>query len=193
MSEPSSLYIRVKLTQESLEVFKASPLAAPSRYSDWRPWLDSRKFHGEITDEDIQNMNPSNEIARFPVHTFGDYLSLLSQDTSAAPVQSRYDASSNTWTLCVMGLSENYKEFILVLALLRGIELYKDLPGEDFILIYPYFWEKNAGAYANAYVSLSPGSSRLVDEIPASAIQEANQALGKMLEEFRNSHNEDEL
>jgi hypothetical protein len=185
--------MRVKLTQESLEVFKASPLAAPSRYSDWRPWLDSKKFHGEITDAEIQSLNPSNEIARFPIHTFGDYLSLLSQDVSAAPVQSRYDTLSNTWTLCVLGLSENYKDFILILALLRGIEQYKDLPGEDFILIYPYFWEENAGASANAYVTLSAGSSRLVDEIPASAIQEANQALGKMLEEFRSSYNEDDL
>jgi hypothetical protein len=193
MSEPSSLYIRVKLTQESLEVFKASPLAAPSRYSDWRPWLDSKKFHGEISDAEIQSLNPANEIARFPVHTFGDYLSLLAQDVSAAPVQAQYDPLSNTWTLCVMGLSENYKDFLLVLALLRGIALYKDLPGEDFILIYPYFWEENAGAYANAYVTLSAGGSRLVDEIPASAIQEANQALGKMLAEFRSSYSEDEL
>ncbi len=189
MSEPSSLYMRVKLTEKSFETFKNSTPVTPSYYSDWQPWLSAQKFYGQITDAEIQGM------AHYPdnIKSVNDYLSLLLQDVYTRPSHSRYDALSNTWTLCIMGLSENYRDFILALSILRGVEKYKDMADEDFILIYPYFWEEHPEMDANAYVTINTGSSRIVDEIPAEAITEANQALGKMLDEFKSSYNYDDL
>src|SRR5262249_49259310 len=173
MSEPSSLYMRVRLTAKNLEAFKNSLLIAPSHYTDWQPWLHTRTYYGEITDAEIQGMEFSE------VLSVGEYLSLLLQDVYASPSQARYDIASNTWTLCVMELSENYKDFILVLSILRGIAAYKDTPGEDFIIIYPYLWTDNSEMYVDAYVTLTTGNSQMVNEIPAEAITEANQMLGK--------------
>ena len=193
MSEPSSLYMRVKLTEKNLNTFKNSPLVAPNHYPDWRPWLSTKKFYGEITDAEIQGMTPSIDAERSAVRSVGEYLALLLQDVYAGPSQSLYDTVSNTWTLCVMGLSENYKDFILALSILRGIEAYKDLAGEDFILIYPYFWKKDPGTFVNAYVTITKDSSQIVNEIPVEAINEANQMLDKLLEEFSKSYNEADL
>ncbi len=193
MSEPSSLYVRVRLTEKKFEEFRNSPLVAPNHYNDWRSWLSAKKFYGEITDAEVQAMTPSTEVEGSKVKSVGEYLSLLLQDPYAGPSQSLYDVSSNTWTLCVMGLSENYKDFILALSILRSIEEYKDIAGEDFILIYPYFWEAKPEAFVNAYVTISSGSSRIVNEIPVEAIDEANQALEKLLVEFRKSYKDEDL
>ena len=193
MSEPSSLYMRVNLTKNQLEAFKNSPLVAPSHYQDWRSWLNTKKFYGQITDAEIQAMNPATSLARSEMRTVGDYVARLLQDAYVGPSQAQYDAPSNTWTLCVMQLSENFKAFILILSILRGIAAYKDLPGEDFILIYPYLWEETPEAHANAYVTITPGSSRLIHEIPGEAINEANQRLGQVMDEFRKSYNDDDL
>lgn len=189
MSEPSSLYMRVSLTEKNFENFKNSLPVLPNFYNDWLPWLSSKKYYGNITDDEIQKMTHQPD----DVKSVGDYVSFLTQDIYAGPSQSLYDAASNTWTLCIAGLSENYKEFISVLSILRGVEKYKDLPGEDFILIYPYFWLEHPEKYTNAYVVIRNGESRIVNEIPAKAIDEANQALGKMIENFRSSYDDADL
>lgn len=53
MSEPSSLYARVRLTPSAFAAFQASPLALPSAYSDWRAWLNRQRYFGQISDEQI--------------------------------------------------------------------------------------------------------------------------------------------
>lgn len=191
MSEPSSLYMRVHLTAEQLEAFQSSRLMAPRSYDDWQPWLDSKTFHGNITAADIQNLNPSLDAGASDVQSVGEYLSFLLEDAYASPSQANYDATTQTWTLYVMQLSENYNDFIVALSILRGIAAYKDLPGDDFIIIYPYLWAENPGAFAEAYVVVTPGSSRILNQIPADVIHEANQRLGNVLDAFRQSYADD--
>ncbi|MBK8430857.1 MAG: hypothetical protein IPL28_05995 [Chloroflexi bacterium] len=91
------------------------------------------------------------------------------------------------------GLSENYKDFILALSILRGIEKYKDLPEEDFILIYPYLWEEHPENHINAYIVINKGNSQIASEIPTKAVHEANSMLEKMLNDFRSFYNESDL
>src|SRR5262249_29701975 len=148
----------VHVTAEKLQAFHNSRLIAPRSYTDWHPWLDTKTFYSDITAADIQNMDPVHDAGVSDGQSVGEYLAFLLQDAYASPAHAHYDATSQTWILCVMQLSENYNEFILVLSILRGIAAYKDLPDEDFIIIYPYLWVENPGAYVEAYVAITPGS-----------------------------------
>ncbi len=193
MSEPSSLYMRVHLTAGNLEAFQSSRLRAPSSYSDWLAWLRTRTFYGEITASDIERMDPARDAGAPEIQSVGEYLALLCQDPTASPSQTHYDPATQTWTLCVMQLSENYNDLIVALSILRGVSAYKDLPGDDFILIYPYLWVDHPGDFANAYVTIAPGRSQLAHAIPADSVREADQHLGDVLDAFRRSFPDDML
>jgi len=173
MSEPSSLYLRVRLSEAALEAYKQSQPLAPNRYTDWRPWLETKTYHGQIADDDIAALRFADD------KTCGAYVSAWSGDIYAGPAASRYDPATQTWTLVIAGCSENYREFIEILSILRGVAVYKDLPGEDFILIYPYFW---SGA-PEAYLVLAQGTSRFEQAIPPGALAEADARLQGLYDE----------
>src|SRR5262245_61939956 len=121
--------------EERFAAFQASRLVPPRQYGDWRAWLGSKRFYGEISNAEIEAMaHPEGEIR------MGDYLSGLVRQIYLGPAKSDYDPLSKTWTLRVMQCSENYLDFILILSVLRAVASYKDLHGDDFILIYPYLW-----------------------------------------------------
>jgi len=182
----------------SLEAFRQSQLAAPRQYDDWQTWLSSQKFYGAISDEDIQAIEPpdamqQSTIARMFASGLGralpeipaenrpllvdEYLDFTVKSIFWGPSRSDYDTESQTWTLCIPQHSENYGDFIRELAILRTVAQYKDLPGEDFILIYPYFW----GGSPNTFVTIHQGSSILKNEAPAQAIAEADAALQSLI------------
>ena len=166
MSEPSSLYLRVTLTQENLEALMASRVARPTDYDDWLAWLATKKMYGSITADDIAKFGTSN------AQTFGAYINALTQEMWAG-ARAQYDAAAQRWTLGVLQLSENYREFIEALAILRAAARFKNLAGDDFILIYPYMW----GDTPNAYIELAQGTSRFISEIPETVFAEAAQGL----------------
>ena len=58
MSEPSSLCLRVRLSEPKFAAFMHSPLVSANAYSDWQAWLSSQKFYGEITDAEIERISP---------------------------------------------------------------------------------------------------------------------------------------
>lgn len=174
MSEPSSLYMRITLTPQAFAAFCQSRPVAPRFYQDWQSWLATQTFYGEITDERIAQL-PAAEVT-----SLGEYLTYLAKDMDAGPAKTVYDPVTKRCTLAVPQLSENYIDFIEVLTLLRGVAHYKDLPGEDFILIYPHFW----GGAPEAYLVITEGSSQFVAPTPDTAIHEASQFLEKLYEEI---------
>lgn len=173
MSEPSSLYLRVTLTQENLDALMASRVALPKEYDDWMPWLAKKEFHGSITVDKIETFNASS------TQTFGAYINALTQDMWAG-ARAQYDAAIQRWTLGVLQLSENYLKYIEALAILRAVARYKNVPGDDFILIYPYLWCDPL----NAYVELAQDASKIVGEIPADALAEASAGLKVVYEQI---------
>lgn len=187
MSEPSSLYVRVRLTPAAFAAFQASPLALPKEYSDWRAWLDSRHYHGYISDERIGAATHPEKAT-----TVGDYLA-ETDAMSALGIGSSYDSATQTWLYRLIECSENYFDFLLILSVLRAVARYKDLPSapstEDFILIYPYLW----GGDAEAYLVITPGASHFSNEIPAAAIQEADDSFNTLYQALSAQINLDEL
>lgn len=181
MSEPSSLYVRITLTEKNFEAFCQSQPVAPSFYQDWQGWLTTQKFYGAITDERIAALSVA------PSPSLGEYLAQLVQDIYAGPAQSTYDPVAKRWTLAVAQLSENFFDFIEELTLLRSVAQYKDLPGEDFILIYPHFW----GGDPQAYLVVTEGHSAFVHNAPKEALDEASQAMQRLYQEFVGSSDKD--
>lgn len=183
MSEASSLVARIRLTESALAAFQASAPALPSQFEDWRSWLTSKHYYGDITDAEIQQMK------QVEATSTGEMLVLWLQKPMMGFGQAHYDPTTQTWTLGLLDCSENYKDFILVLSVLRAIALFKDLPGEDFILIYPYMW----GGSPNAYVAITTGSSRFSDEIPPAVLTEADAVLTQIREALAGAYSDDDL
>jgi hypothetical protein len=182
MSEPSSLYLRVTLTQEKRDALMASRIALPKDYDDWMPWLATKKMYGSVTANDIKKLGASD------TETFGAYINALTREMWTG-ARAQYDAATQRWTLVVLQLSENYLDFIDALAILRAVARYKDLAGDDFILVYPYIW----GNAPDAYVELAQGASKFIAEIPTHAIEEANAGLKALYEQITAGMNFDEV
>lgn len=197
MSEPSSLYMRVKLSEDGLSAFKTSPLAPPRAYNDWHDWLKSRKFTGKITAGDIRTMEPptaadlaatanrvatasgqaGTAVASSKAPTVDDYLASMLANPQMGPSRVHYDSISNLWTLAIAQCSENMREYIEILSILRAVAKFKDMPGDDFILIFPYLW----GGTPNAYVAIEQWYSHVLTVAADFAITEANLAVGTLL------------
>lgn len=179
MSEPSSLYARVRLTSSAFAAFEASPPVPPKAYDDWRGWLDRQRYYGDIDDDKITSATHSENFS-----TVGAYLA-MPVTLGEFGLGSHYDAATQTWHFRLVECSENYLDFLLILSVLRAIAHYKDLPAEpanaDFILIYPFLW----GGDANAYVVITPGASYFSTDIPPTAIQEADASFTALYEAVR--------
>ena len=187
MSEPSSLYARVRLTASAFAAFQASSLALPGAYTDWRTWLDRQRYYGQISDAEI-----ATAVYPEPANTVGAYLAETAA-MSAFGLGSHYDPVTETWLFRLIECSENYFDFVLILSVLRAIAHYKDLPDtpvqDDFILIYPFLW----GGAPNAYVVITPGTSYFGAAIPPTAIQEADASFTALYEALRAQGDLDEI
>lgn len=192
MAEPSSLYARVRMTPKAFAAFLDSPLAIPSDYDDWLPWLSTKRFRGSLDDLNIELLDPREDAERHGVKSVGDYLNLLKEKLPIGPVESRYDPQTETWTMVVAGLSDDYVDLIISLSILRVVARHKDTEGEDVILVYPYVWEDHPDVFANAYLVITPGVSRFVREVPDAIAEEANELLGRLIDEYTGLYDEDD-
>ncbi len=174
MSEPSSLYLRVSLTESALEAFRQSGPKPPSAYNDWLAWLASKQFYGAIDAARIA------EITYPAGTTCGSYVAECVNHPDTLPTLDHYDPASQTWTLIIGMFSENYFDFIELLTVLRNITDFKDLPGEGAILLWSYFW----GVETNAYLVIGQGASRFEDQVPPAVQTEANALLKSLVDQM---------
>jgi hypothetical protein len=152
MSELDSLYLRVHLTKHAYEKYMASQAADARDFSDSMPWLSKARMHGPgFVPERI------NEIGRA-----SRKLSVseeISHWANGFAGSSLYDESTETWRFCIFQLAENYEDFLDFLPTVRAVCWFKDRPGIDFILLYPYFW--GYGDYYTALIELMEGASAI--------------------------------
>lgn len=174
MSEPSSLYARVRLSAPALRAFVESRPARPAAYGDWRGWLDRASFHGTISDADIAATEASAE------PSVRAYLDELCRPVINEPSRERYDPVTQTWTLAVLQYSENYGDYIDILTIIRAIAAHKDLPGEDVILIHPFLW----GGEPEAYLRIVEGASHFAQQVPGEVIAEADACFRQLCDEY---------
>src|SRR6476660_7511369 len=128
MSEPNSSYARVRLSEAAFSAFLASTPARPSQYTDWIPWLATRNYSGAISQAEIEQMDSVYEGEK-GLLSVGAVLDVWLNAPHFNVGESRYDGETHTWTFGNLEGSENYKDFIYFLSILRGVAQYKDLPG----------------------------------------------------------------
>jgi hypothetical protein len=182
MSELSSLYARVRLSEAALRAFVESRPARTAAYGDWRGWLDRASFHGTISDAEITAMPAGAEPS---VRAVLDALCRPLDESS----RERYDPVTQTWTLAVLQFSENYGDFIDTLTIIRAIAAYRDLPGDDAILIYPFLW----GGEPEAYLRIAEGTSHFEPQAPGDVIAEANACFQQLYDEYTDGMDPDTL
>jgi hypothetical protein len=64
--------------------------------------------------------------------------------------------------------------------LANAVAAYKDLPGDDVILIYPFLW----GGEPEAYLRIAEGSSHFAPQAPGEVIAEADACFRQLCDEY---------
>ena len=162
MSEPSSLYARIHISESAKEKFLDSKIADPGKYEDWIGWLKNKSFSGSITLNDINSI-------KYPQTVVKDFLNEW-LGYSRAFGFNEYDQEENTWIISMYEFSENYFEYIQFLHVLRSIQDFKDLNENDFILVHSYIWGDTA---SDTVIQIEKGSSSILRKIPIMYLEEA--------------------
>jgi hypothetical protein len=182
MTEHWSLYARVSLSANALAAYRRSPIARATDFEDWLPWLPTQPYYGpRMTQADIATIASSVSL-----ETAGDWIDDVERSSFGA--RSAYDPAAECWTLMAPFFSEAFREFIQAFAVLRAAARFKDRPGNDFILIFPLFWD-SGGVGAG----IAQGSSTLWDPLPQDALAEASSALRAYGEEMNRGQDPDQL
>lgn len=130
MSEPRSLYLKIKTKKENLERFFQDKLVAPEIDSDWTSWWDSRKMHSK------------SPLTKVPIYAWvktnrGLVDSYLSDPQTGTREQGK---DQGEWELAIALFSQNYTEILPMLAWLKSIAAYMEADDEGVAIIYDYFW-----------------------------------------------------
>ena len=153
MSEPDSLYLRVRLSKGAFERYLASKAADATDFDDWMPWLGRARMHGLVFTREkiaeiaqgVRKRSVAEEIAGWTKNPW-------------AFARSHYDELTETWRFGIANFSENYQEFLAFLPPFRAVDRFKDLAGTDFMLVYDHFW--NANRYTVLF-DFADGASRI--------------------------------
>jgi hypothetical protein len=133
VSEPDSLYLRVRLSKQAYQRYLASPCADVRDFSDWMDWVGNAQMYGSgITPNDIRAIGErsskrktSEEVAAWAADAWNIG-------------KSDYDEATETWRFGMLQFSENYYDFLEHLPLFRAVDRFKDRPGVDFLLVYNF-------------------------------------------------------
>ena len=138
MPELDSLYLRVRLSPQAYERFLHSTTADARDFSDWMDWLGKARIHGQkLTRQGVAEIGKAT-----PKRAVADAIAAWT-GADRALARSEYDEATETWRLGVAHFSENFREYLEFLPLLRAVERFKDRPGIDFILVYDHFHRPN--------------------------------------------------
>jgi hypothetical protein len=175
MSEPNQLYARVHLSRAKFDEFLASAFPDPSEDDDVLAWLFEASYYGDrYTPESIRERISSEP-------TIGQWVEQLVAPAPygfVMPARSSYDDASQAWTLAILDFSENYDDYLAAVAAFREIAKYKDVLGDDGMLVYAYMFGNDDVEVA---LRIETGSSRfLAEDEAAPLVEQANVAMDEL-------------
>ncbi|WP_439490688.1 hypothetical protein [Algoriphagus sp.] len=133
MSEPNSLFAKIKIRKERLHHFLKSKPTNPQLNENWLEWWNSKQMYGkkELTQTDLR------------CYDFATNEAIITDFVNDPRTYSfsDYDEESETWYFGIMLFTENYFEMIPGLALIQSISKFKEFDSTDFAIIYNFFWE----------------------------------------------------
>lgn len=163
MSEPSSFFLHVHITEEKLEQFFASPVKNITDYSDWLAWFNEEK---RVCGD------PSKMLHQLKGCNSGN-----SRDNIYAE-HIHYDKEKQLLTMDSIFLSESFSVFLPLIVCLRGLESYiTPATPNNFLIIYPYWWgdtSQSLSPETDMYLEFADGSSQLRSKTSAENIAIAN-------------------
>ena len=174
MSEPSSIYVSVRLSEDRYNAWLASPLKNASDFRDW----ESMHPQWERGWED--------DFYRLDVATVGELLTLWAADEDAeSPWVWGYDRGTQTFSLAQLMFDEDLVNMAICLAVFRGLADFKDTPEPGYAYIFSYLWDNTA----DALLEITPGRSRFLDvgEVPPDFADEASSRWEALLDFSRDS------
>jgi hypothetical protein len=177
MSEPNQLYARIRMSRTRLDEFLKSPFPDPSSDGAVLAWLSAASYFGDrYTPEKIRAQVVSGST------TVGAWIEwLMSPSPYGFPMPScnEYDDSTQTWTLGVLDFSENYDDYTAAVAVFRAVAAFKDVPGDDFMLIFAFLFGTGEAEVA---LRITSGTSEFLDESTAEEfIPEANATMEALM------------
>jgi hypothetical protein len=180
LSEPSQLYARIHLSRERLDELLNGAFPDPSGDADVLDWLANAEYYGErYTPELLRERVLSDST------TVGAWVEWLMEPAPygfATPARNSYDDATQTWTLAALDFSENYDDFAKAVAIFREAARYKDLPGDDGLLIYGYMFTNDNRVEVALHLQM--GASQFLDESDAGAlVAEANIVMEELMAE----------
>lgn len=169
MSEPHSLYVKIKITKEKLQQFFLDKPLPQTVDDNWQSWWDSREMYAKQTLEHI------------PLYTVDSNRKLLDEllnDRGSGCLEA-YDLHSQNWTFISVLFSENYIEILPMLALLKSLAHYQDSDGTGVAMIYDHLWGDGG---VMAYLDFSGKQAVLKNyktttEMEPATLQKANETL----------------
>jgi hypothetical protein len=176
MSEPNSLYVRVKITREKLQQFFQNKPLPQTIDDDWQTWWGSR---------DMSSKKALENIPIYRVESNRCVLNELINDLDFACFE-QYDPISQNWTFVSVFFSENYTEILPILAFLKGLAHYQDVGDRGAAIIYDFLWGHGS---VMAYLEFSNQQATLkaytkIAEMEPTILYIANQVLEKAVDSF---------
>lgn len=148
MSEPSSFFLHVHITDEKLEQFLLSPAKDIADYGDWITWF---------SEEERTYDDPVKILAALTGFNLG-----TSRENILAE-HINFDKERQILMMDHIFLSESYEVIIPLTTCLRGLESYvTPATQNNFMIIYPYWWgetSQNLSPETNIYLEFSDGHS----------------------------------
>ncbi len=132
MSEPSSLFCRVRLSTDALSRYLSSRIGEVLRFDDWRTINSEIEDYLDEIRYDRDQLNSS-------------WFDTITKNTELC-AKHTYLPETHEFQLSIFNFSESVLDFVKALNVLRHLSQFKDLPGTDFALIYSFFWDGHIDA-----------------------------------------------
>ncbi len=142
MSEPNSLFAKIKINKNKFDEFLKSKPEKPILDNNWLEWWNSKEMYGkaELTQTQVRN---------YDEHTNEEIINGWKNEKQSLTF-SDYDLENEIWHFGIIMFTENYFEMIPGLAFIKSISKFRDNNSDDFAIIYDYFFGDD---YVCAYIN----------------------------------------
>lgn len=173
MSEPESVFVKLKISREALTRWLHAKPSPATRWQDWRTiggeWYLGRG-HGPLADASDDALESilrgaDDRLARFSSNR--ELLGMLLIHSAEAPELwlSAFDQGGENFVAGSLTYSENLEDFIVFLALARGVADYLGPADHGHAIVHNYIWGSEEEQETTAALQMLPsGESRLLPD-----------------------------
>ena len=181
MSEPESAFVKIKISREALTRWLHAKPSPASRWKDWRAmggqWYLERG-HGALADASDDALarilqGADDRLAR--VTDNRELLGLVVHSAEAPELWlCAFEQGGEHFVAGSLTYSENLEDFIVFLAMARGVADYLEPAGHGHAIVHNYLWGSEEEQGTSAALEMLPlGESRLLSEADQPAVAAA--------------------